>query len=236
MGKAWKNPIKVANSAKKGITFSKLAKEIQVAAKLGGIDIQMNPRLRLAIDAAKAESCPKDTIQRAINKGAGLLKDEAQLKEVLYEGFGPGKIGVLVQCHTDNKARTATDIKVVFNKNNGCIAESGSVEWMFHRVGLIKGFNTNIDIEEEAIKAGALDVESFNAADSGASFYTEPNELDIVRKILVERGWTIKVMELSYKVKNIIQISDEDNIILTELLKKLNENKDSYRVYSTAGI
>ncbi len=236
MGKGWKNPIKTANSAKKGVKFSKLAKEIQMAAKLGGVDIETNARLRLAIDIAKAESCPKDTIQRAINKGAGLLQGEAQIEEILYEGFGPGKVGILVECQTDNRARTATDIRVIFNKNNGRIAEFGSITWMFDRVGLLKGFNTNtkLDIEEEAIKVGALDVEPFNVIGLGALFYTAPNELDIVRKTLINRGWIIEVMELSYKSKNMTEISDEEKITLTNLLKKLDDNEDSHRVYFTA--
>lgn len=237
MGKGWKNPIKAANSAKKGLRFSKLAKEIQVAAKLGGADPDMNARLRMAVDAAKAESCPKDTIERAIKKGAGLLDGEAQPEEVLYEGFGPAQVGILVECQTDNRARTATDIKVAFNKNNGRMAEAGSIAWMFDRVGLLEGFNTNqdLDIEEEAIEAGASDVESLESeAGLGASFYTAPDELDVVRKALLDRGWTIEVMELSYKAKNITDISEEDKQLLSELLEKLDDNEDSYRVYSTA--
>ncbi len=237
MGKGWKNPIKAANSAKKGMKFSKLAKEIQVASKLGGPDIDMNARLRMAVDAAKAESCPKDTIERAIKKGAGLLEGEAQPEEVLYEGFGPSQVGILVECQTDNRARTATDIKVAFNKNNGRIAEAGSIAWMFDRVGLLEGFNTNkeIDIEEEAIEAGASDVEpSEMEAGLGASFYTAPEELDIVRKALIARGWNIEVMELSYKAKNITDVSEEDKTLLAGLLEKLDDNEDSYRVYSTA--
>ncbi len=236
MGKGWKNPIKAANAAKKGMKFSKFAKEIQVASKLGGPDIEMNARLRLAVDAAKAESCPKDTIERAIKKGAGLLEGEAQPEEVLYEGFGPAQVGILVECQTDNRARTATDIKVVFNKNNGRMAEAGSIAWMFDRVGLLEGFNTNreLDIEEEAIEAGASEVEPLEMeAGLGASFYTAPEELDIVRKELISRGWTIEVMELSYKVKNTTEISGEDKEILSELMEKLDDNDDSYRIYST---
>lgn len=237
MGKGWKNPIKAANSAKKGIKFSKLAKEIQVAAKLGGPDVEMNARLRMAVDAAKAESCPKDTIERAVKKGAGLLEGEAQPEEVLYEGFGPAQVGILVECQTDNRARTATDIKIVFNKNNGRIAEAGSIAWMFDRVGLLEGFNTNreLDIEEEALEAGASDVESLNIeAGLGASFYTVPEELNIVRKALIVRGWTIEVMELSYRAKSIIDVGADDKTLLAELLEKLDDNEDCYRVYSTA--
>lgn len=236
MGKGWKNPIKAANAAKKGMKFSKFAKEIQVAAKLGGPDIDMNARLRLAVDAAKAESCPKDTIERAIKKGAGLLEGESQPEEVLYEGFGPSQVGILVECQTDNRARTATDIKVAFNKNNGRMAEAGSIAWMFDRVGLLEGFNTNreLDIEEEAIEAGASEVEPLEmAAGLGASFYTAPEELDVVRKELISRGWTIEVMELSYKAKNTAEISEEDKVILSDLMEKLDDNEDSYRIYST---
>jgi len=237
MGKGWKNPIKAANAAKKGMEFSKLAKEIQVASKLGGPDPDMNSRLRLAIDAAKAKSCPKDTIEKAIKKGAGLLDGEAQPEEVLYEGFGPGQVGVLVECQTDNRARTATDIKVVFNKNNGRLADSGSIAWMFERVGLLEGFNTNkdVDIEEEAIEAGASEVEPLDMeAGLGASFYTAPDELDVVRKALIDRGWVIEVMELSYNAKNKTEdVSDEDMGLLAELLEKLDDNEDSFRVYAT---
>ncbi len=237
MGKGWKNPIKAANAQKKGLRFSKLAKEIQVAAKLGGADPEMNARLKLAVDAAKAESCPKDTIERAIKKGAGLLDGEAQLEEVTYEGFGPGQCGVLVECQTDNRARTNTDIKVAFNKTKGQMAESGAVSWMFDRVGLLEGFHKDsLDLEEEAIEAGAVDVESIESAavvGYGASFYTEPEDLDAVRKVLVTRGWTIEVMELSYKPKNTTDISEEEKNDLALLLEKLDDNEDSFRVYST---
>jgi len=237
MGKGWKNPAKAANAAKKGMEFSKLAKEIQVASKLGGPDPNMNSRLRLAVDAAKARSCPKDTIERAIKKGAGLLDGEAQPEEVLYEGFGPAQVGILVECQTDNRARTATDIKVAFNKNNGRLADAGSIAWMFERVGLLEGFNTNrdLDIEEEAIEAGATEVEPLEMeAGLGASFNTSPEDLDVVRKALIERGWTIEVMELSYNAKNKTEdVSEEDMNLLGELLEKLDENEDSFRVYAT---
>lgn len=237
MGKGWKNPAKAANAAKKGMEFSKLAKEIQVAAKLGGPDPNMNSRLRLAIDAAKAKSCPKDTIEKSISKGAGLLEGEAQPEEVLYEGFGPAQIGILVECQTDNRARTATDIKVAFNKNNGQLADAGSVAWMFERVGLLEGFHNGnaVDIEEEAIEAGASEVEPLEMeAGLGASFYTAPEDLDVVRIALVERGWTIEVMELSYNAKTKTEnVSEEDKVLLGELLEKLDDNEDSFRVYST---
>ena len=242
MGKGWKNPIKAANAQKKGLRFSKLAKEIQVAVKLGGVDPEMNARLKMAVEAAKSESCPKDTIERAIKKGAGLLGGEAQLEEVTYEGFGPGKCGVLVECQTDNRARTNTDIKVAFNKNNGQMAENGAISWMFNRVGLIEGFNTDssvVDVEEEAIEAGAMEVESLKTEVGGAlgaSFYTEPGDLDNVRKTLVKRGWTVEVMELSYKPNTCSDLSDAEKKQLLVLLEKLEDNEDSFRVYTTANL
>ncbi len=236
MGKGWKNPIKAANAAKKGQMFSKLAKEVQVAAKLGGADPDMNARLRLAIDTARAQSCPKDTIERAIKKGAGLLEGEAQPEEVLYEGYGPAQVGVLVECLTDNRARTAPYVKAVFHKSGGRIGESGSVAWMFDRVGLIEGYiDKDCDIEEEAIEAGAEDVEASDSEiGKGASFYTAPEELDNVRKALLARGWHVEVMELSYKSKNTTDVSDDEKAQVAELLEKLDELEDSFRVYSTA--
>ena len=127
MGKSWKNPFKQANAAKKGAQISKLAKEISIAAKLGGGDPDSNSRLRLAINTARAESVPKDTIERAIKKGTGQLDDGKTIDEVMYEGYGPHQVGVLVECQTDNRARTAPDIRFLFKKHNGQMGEQLSL-------------------------------------------------------------------------------------------------------------
>ena len=116
MGKGWKTGIKTANSQKKGQMFTKLAREIQVSAKAGGADPTMNSRLRIAIDAAKKQSCPNDTIERAVKKGSGQLDDGAAIEEVAYEGFGPHGVGVIVECQTDNRHRTAPDVRNIFKK------------------------------------------------------------------------------------------------------------------------
>jgi len=236
MGKSWKNPLKQANANKKGIIISKLAKEISVAAKLGGGDPDANARLRLAVTAARAESVPKDTIERAIAKGTGQLDDGKTIEEVMYEGYAPHQVGVLVECQTDNRARTAPDIKFIFKKHNGQMGEQGSVAWMFDRVGLVEAVSekTGIDPEEEAIEAGANEVET--SEDDGLtmySFYTDPEDLDAVQKTLSERGWDVKVCELSYKPKNVTELTDAQKSEVIEFLDSLDDNEDASRIHST---
>lgn len=238
MGKSWKNPFKAANAAKKGAAISKLAKEISVAAKLGGADPDSNSRLRLAINSARAESVPKDTIERAIKKGTGQLDDGKIIEECMYEGYGPHQVGVLVECQTDNRARTAPDIKYIFKKHQGQMGEQGSVAWMFDRVGLVEGVapeGKDIDPEEEAIEAGANDVEKGEGDEENLhSFYTDPSELDNVQKALAERGWEIKTCELSYLPKNKTEdLSDDQKKEVYEFLDALDENDDTSRIHST---
>ncbi|MGZ3725068.1 MAG: YebC/PmpR family DNA-binding transcriptional regulator, partial [Pseudobdellovibrio sp.] len=138
MGKGWKAAGKSENAQKKGQIFTKLAREIAVSSKIGGPDPAMNARLRMAIDAAKKMSCPNDTIERAIKKGAGLLDDGKIIEELTYEGYAPHGVGVIVECQTDNKHRTAPEMRAVFKKHDGNLGETGSVAWMFARVGEIE--------------------------------------------------------------------------------------------------
>ncbi len=237
MGKGWKNPFKAANAAKKGAQISKLAKEISVAAKLGGGDPEANSRLRLAINSARAESVPKDTIERAIKKGTGELDDGKAIEEVMYEGYAPHQVGVLVECQTDNRARTAPDIRFIFKKFKGQMGEQGSVAWMFDRVGLVEGkapSGKDIDPEEEAIEAGANEVEKVEGEDTLFSFYTEPDELDSVQKALQERGWDITTCELSYVAKNkTADLTEDQRKEVYEFLDSLDENDDTSRIHST---
>lgn len=235
MGKSWKNPHKAAAAAKKGAAISKLAKEIAVAAKLGGGDPDANSRLRLAINSARAESVPKDTIERAIKKGTGQLDDGKIIEEVMYEGYAPHQVGVLVECQTDNRARTAPDIRFIFKKHDGQMGEQGSVAWMFDRVGLVEGKVSEgkaVDPEEEAIEAGANEVET---GDEGSySFYCDPEDLDSVQKALQERGWEITACELSYKAKNkTADLTEEQKNEVYEFLDALDDNEDTSRIHST---
>ena len=238
MGKGWKNPFKAANAAKKGAQISKLAKEITVAAKLGGGDPESNPRLRLAINTARGESVPKDTIERAIKKGTGQLDDGKVIEEVMYEGYAPHQVGVLVECQTDNRARTAPDIRFIFKKHDGQMGEQGSVAWMFDRVGLVEGIgpkDRDFDPEEEAIEAGANEGEKSQSEDEALySFYSEPEEVNNVQNALSERGWEIKTCELSYMAKNKTEnLTDEQKKEVYEFLDALDDNEDTSRIHST---
>ncbi|WP_413944735.1 YebC/PmpR family DNA-binding transcriptional regulator [Bdellovibrio sp. HCB-162] len=232
MGKSWKNAGKVEKAQQKGQIFTKLAREIAVAAKAGGPDPNANARLRMAIDAAKKVSCPNDTIERAIKKGAGLLDDGKIIEEITYEGYGPHGVGVIVECQTDNKHRTAPDMRHAFKSHEGNMGEVGSVAWMFDRVGLIEGTKEGkFDPDEEAIEAGANEV---YPDDSGAyEFYTNADDLDAVRDALMKRGWKITKGELSFKAKNITELSDEQRKDVEEFLNYLDDMDDTHRVHAT---
>lgn len=231
MGKSWKNAGKSENAAKKGAMFTKLAREIQVAAKAGGPDPAMNARLRTAVDAAKAASCPNDTIDRAIKKGAGLLNDGAIIEECAYEGYGPHGVGVIVECQTDNRHRTAPEIRNVFKKHEGNMGESGSVAWMFARVGLIEGTKAGtFDPEEEAIEAGANEVEK---GEDGYSFLSSLEDMNTVRGNLEKRGWKVTVCEPSYKATNLTTLTDEQKKDVEEFLNALDDLDDTHRVHAT---
>jgi YebC/PmpR family DNA-binding regulatory protein len=234
MGKGWKTAGIAAKAAQKGARFTKFAREIQVAAKMGGADPEANSRLRMAVDAARAESVPRDTIERAIKKGAGLLDDGTQIEEVTYEGYGPHQVGMLVECQTDNRNRTAADIRTLFNKNGGHLGELGSVAWMFERIALIEGTpkDQGIDPETEAIEAGANEVESM---DEGAfEFSGSPEDLKSIEIALTGRGWKISKAEMAYKAKNETELSEEQRKEVLEFIHILDENDDTYRIYTTA--
>ncbi len=232
MGKSWKTAGKVEKAQQKGQIFTKLAREIAVSAKAGGPDPAANSRLRLAIEAAKKVSCPNDTIERAIKKGAGLLDDGKVIEEITYEGYGPHGVGVIVECQTDNKHRTAPDMRHAFKSHDGNMGEVGSVAWMFDRVGLLEGSKSgNFDPEEEAIEAGANEVSKND--DGSFSFFTNPDDLDAVRDALTGRGWKVSTCELSYKAKNITELTETQQKEVEEFLNYLDDMDDTHRVHAT---
>ena len=232
MGKGWKTPHIAAAAAAKGAKFTKHAREIQVAAKLGGPDPASNSRLRMAIDSAKEDSCPKDTIERAIKKGAGLLDDGAQIEEITYEGYAPHQVAVIVECQTDNRNRTATNIRNIFNKNDARIGEMGSVAWMFDRVSYLEGINANVkDAEEDAIEVGANEVTKNH--DGTFSFFGNPEELKTIETGLSGRGWKITTAELSYKPKNLTELNDDQKKEVYEFIAKLDSDDDTSRIHAT---
>ncbi len=221
-----------ANAAKKGARFTKHAREIQVASKLGGPDPNGNSRLRMAIEAAREDAMPKDTIERAIKKGAGLLDDGNQIEEITYEGYGPHQVAILVECQTDNRNRTSGEIKNIFNKNGGRLGEMGSVLWMFDRVCLVEGVNTAVkDAEEEAIEAGANEVEK--VSENTYRFMAAPEDLKSVETALTGRGWKIKTAELSYKAKNHAEINEAQLKEVYEFIHILDDCDDTSRIHAT---
>lgn len=232
MGKGWKNPIKEAAAQQKGKLFTKLAKEIAVAAKLGGPDVEGNSRLKLAISVAREALCPKDTIERAIKRGSGQLDAQA-IEELTYEGYGPHGVGVIVECQTDNKNRTASEIRNVFKTHDGNMGESGSVSWMFERQSLFTGTHPKVeDPEVEAIEVGANHVEEGEEAGTW-KFYGNPQDLDSIRTALTSRGWSLSAAELGFRAKNITTLTEEQTKEVHEFLQDLDDNDDSHRIYAT---
>jgi YebC/PmpR family DNA-binding regulatory protein len=235
MGKSWKNPLKVANAQKKGLVFTKLAREIQVAAKSGGADPAMNARLRLAIDNAKKGSCPNDTIDRAIKKGAGLLDDGKIIEELTYEGYGPHGVGVMVECQTDNRNRTAADLRTIFKSHDGNMGETGSVLWMFKHVALVEAQKSgSFDPDEEAIEAGADEVQKHTEGETETySFYGAPEAFNSIQEVLVQRGWKVTSAELSYKPNNPTDLSETQLKEVEEFLNELDDHDDTSKVHAT---
>jgi YebC/PmpR family DNA-binding regulatory protein len=237
MGAQWKHAGRVENSAKKGAIYSKLAKEIMVAAKMGDPDPAKNFRLRAAVESARKASVPRDNIERAIKKGAGLLDGGIQFETIVYEGFAPHKIPVIVECLTDNKNRTAADIRLLFRK--GQLGSMGSVAWMFDHLGVVEATHdgAGLDIEGAAIEAGAQNVEPLEAFEvaagqTGARFLCDPTDLDAVNKALTEAGWTVTKSEMSYIAKNNVEPSADQLKEVTDFLTSVDDHDDVHRIYA----
>lgn len=230
MGAQWKQKGREASANAKGRMFTKLAKEIMVAAR-SGADPSMNPRLRLAVEAAKKASMTKDTLERAIKKGAGLLDEAVQYEVVTYEGFAPHQVPVIVECLTDNRNRTSANVRVLFRK--GQLGASGSVTWDFTRIGQIEATppaGAAVDPEEAAIESGAQDLE---AGDDGATrFFTESTDVDLVSKALADRSWHVTSAQLIWKPKNPVTIEDAAKRAEVEaFLESLDEDDDVQNIY-----
>lgn len=232
MGKSWKKAGKLEAAAKRGAVFTKLAREISVAARLGGPDPESNARLKTAILDARAESCPKDTIERAIKKGSGQLDDGATIEELTYEGYGPHGVGIIVECQTDNKTRTVSELRLMFKSHGGNLGEQGAVNWMFERVAMIAATKAGVDDPEtEAIEVGANEVEPGNEGET--VFYGSIGDLDTIRSGLAGRGWTVTKAELSYKPKDPPPLDEAKKQEVYELLEELEDFEDSHRVHAT---
>ena len=210
--------------------FAKLGREITVSAKLGLPDPAFNPRLRAAIIAAKAQSMPKDNIERAISKASG--GDAENYEDIRYEGYGPGGVAVIVEALTDNRNRTASDVRSTFTKNGGNLAETGAVSFMFSRVGIVE-FDAKVanadQMLEAAIDAGAEDVAS---TDGGHEVYTTPESLNDVSKALEGKFGEPRKAALLWKPQNTIALDDEKGEQMLGLIELLEELDDVQNVYA----
>ncbi len=220
---------KAREDAKRGKIFTKIAREIIVAARLGGGDPDSNPRLRRAIQKAKSYNMPKENIERAIKRGTGELEGTS-FEEVIYEGYGPGGVAILIEAITDNRNRTVSEIRTIFTKHGGSLGEAGCVAWMFDKKGMITVEGVDEDkLMEIAIEAGAEDVRE----DEGVfQVITAPDELEDVKEQIEQRGITVKEATLTYLPQSTVRVEGEKAEKLIKLLDALENHDDVQNVYA----
>ncbi|WP_263145286.1 YebC/PmpR family DNA-binding transcriptional regulator [Pseudomonas sp. RIT-PI-AD] len=228
MGAQWKAKHKEAAANAKGRVFGKLSKEIMIAARAGA-DPDMNPRLRLVVEQAKKASMPRETLERAIKKGAGLLGEAVQFERTTYEGFTPHRVPVIVECLTDNINRTVAEIRVLFRK--GQLGASGSVTWDFDYLGMVEAAPAAADADPElaAIEAGAQD---FEPAENGATlFLCDATDMDTVCRALPAQGFTVQSAQLGYRPKNPVTLGEAELEEVEAFLDALDAHDDVQNVY-----
>ena len=227
---------KGVNDARRGAIFTKVGREITVAAREGGGDPAANFRLRLAVEKAREVNMPADNIQRAINRGTGADKEGGQLEELYYEGYGPGGAAVMVQVLTDNRNRAAADVRNVFTRGGGNMGEGGSVAWMFDQKGLIvvelDGANAE-EVELAAIEAGADDIQETEGV---LEVYTDKTDLDAVRRTLDGQKLRISSADLVMVPKTTMDLDDKAATSVARLMERLEELDDVQRVYANTEI
>lgn len=221
---------KGAADAKRGQLFTKLARAVAIATREGGGDQAANFKLRLAIDKARSYNMPKDSIDRAIAHGIGADKEAAAIEEGLYEGFGPGKVGILVAVATDNKNRTAGDIKQIFSKHNGNIAGPGSVKWQFEQKGVVR--ITSVPTEEQELALIDAGVDDIQKEAEGTTIYTVVPNFHAASDAVAKCGLTIADSGLEWVPKETIAIDDATRGQLESLFEALDEHDDVQDLYS----
>lgn len=240
MGRQWLHAKREVAGLKKGQVTGKLVKEMMVAAKLGGADPNGNPRLFAVIEKARKASVSRDVIERAIKKGAGIGAEKLSLEHVIFEGYAPCKVPVIVEVLTDNKNRTAPEIRVLFKR--GQLGAPGSNKFLFDHLGLVEAHHNDpaADIEGAAIEAGAENVEVLGHAENddipvetrGARFLTAPTNLHSVSTWLSENGWTVVTSELGYVAKTFPELTADDRTQVGEFLQTLEDHDDVHRVWA----
>ena len=241
MGRQWLHAKREVAGLKKGQLVGKLVKEIMVVSKMSGADPAGNPRLAAAVEKARKASVTRDVIERAIKKGAGVGDEKLVLEHVVFEGYAPHKVPLIVEVLTDNTNRTAPEIRVLFRKG-GQLGASGSNKFLFDHVGLVEAFHpgSDADIEAAAIEANARDVVSLGHAENddipadaiGARFITERTDLHAVSQWLAQNGWTVVTSELGYLAKNFPDLTPEERAETGEFLQTLEDHDDVHRVWA----
>ncbi|MCS7260195.1 MAG: YebC/PmpR family DNA-binding transcriptional regulator [Anaerolineae bacterium] len=225
---------KSAEDAKRGKLFTRLARDITLAARNGG-DPGANPALRLAIEKAKAANMPKENIERAIKRGTGELEGGAP-EEVMYEGYAPHGVALLIKCLTDNRNRTLAEVRRVLNRGGGSLAEAGAVTWMFETKGLItieRGGRDPDDLFMMAVDAGAEDVD---VSSEIVEIYTAPTDLRIVAEALQKRGIKVEEAELSMVPKTLVSLDEKETLQVLHLIEQLEELDDVQQIYSNLDV
>lgn len=238
MGAQWKQKWRELAADKKGKVVGKLVREIQVAVKMGGANPEFNARLAVAIESARKQSVTRDTIERALAKASGTGSEAIHYETIVYEGFAPHRVPVIVECVTDNKNRTASEIKVLFRA--GSIGTPGSVAWMFEHCGLIEAHHADAsqDIEVAALEAEVDNVEPMEIDDEeasghvGARFFCPCASLDTCTKALRGLGWVVTTSELHYQPKDYPELTEEQRDEVTNFLRNLDDHSDTSRIHA----
>lgn len=221
--------------AKRGKVFTKLIKEIIVSARLGGGDPNVNSRLRTAVNAAKAENMPKDNIERAIKKGTGELEG-VHYEEIIYEGYGPGGVALILEVMTDNKNRTVADVRHVFSKHSGSLGEGGCVSWMFDKKGLI--LIDKLGVDEDRLIEVALDSGAIDIKDTGKDFEvtTDPARFEEVKKAIEESGFKYNYAEATMVPQTTVRLAGKEAEQMLKLMEGLEDSDDVQKVYANFDI
>ena len=225
---------KAAADAKRGKIFTRLAKELTIAAREGGGDPDSNVRLRLAIDKAKAGNMPKDNIERAIKRGTGELEGGA-LEEVVYEGYAPHGVGMLIEVVTDNRNRAVAEVRHVFNKYGGNLAEAGAVSWQFTRKGYIS-ITEPVDQDEVFLVAADAGADDVTFEDGVTEVYAEIEQLQPVREALAESGYKLEEVSVIYDPNNPLELGTSEALQVLKVVELMEDLDDVQNVYSTLDI
>lgn len=228
---------KGAQDAKRGKIFQKLSREIYMAAKSGGPDPASNPSLRLVLDKAKAANMPNDNVQRAIKKATSAGEGD-NYDEVVYEGYGPAGVAILVHALTDNKNRTTTNVRVAINKNGGSLGETGSVAYMFDRKGYIAIVREGLDVDEDTMLMSVLEAggEELEASEEVFEIYTDASDFADVRDALEKEGYVLAQAELTMVPQMVTDLSEEHQAILETIVDALEDDDDVSDVYTSANM